>query len=139
MKRLENLDILQLATDSVEDTRGDLLEKQKEQLFAGKDGSGEAITPFYRPATIAIKRKKGQPTDRVTLRDKGDFYGGLFVDVRKDSFVVDSTDPKAGALIKKYGPDILKIGGDFKEEYIQQLRPVFNQRIEEVTLLKFNS
>jgi hypothetical protein len=138
MKRLEKLDVLQVAVDSIEATRAELIERQKEQLYDGKTGSGDDITPFYRPATIAMKRKKGQPTDRVTLRDKGEFYAGVFVDVRSDSFITDSADAKAAALTKKYGDDILKLGGRFKEAYVEDLRPVFQERIEEVTSLNFS-
>lgn len=32
----------------------------------------------YSPLTIAIKEEKGQPTNRVTLRDTGDFEASFF-------------------------------------------------------------
>ena len=41
----------------------------EEQLQRGIDATGQPITPGYRPLTISIKRQKGQPTNRVTLRD----------------------------------------------------------------------
>ena len=44
------------------------------QLYEqGRDGAGVEIMSYapYEPVTIEIKRSKGQPTNRVTLRDTG--------------------------------------------------------------------
>jgi hypothetical protein len=136
MKRLEGLDVMQAAADSIDDTREDLIRHQLEQMFAGQNSKGREIKPFYRPSTIARKRKKGQPTDRVTLKDTGSFYGGVFVDVRKDTFVIDSTDPKSAAIAERY-KNIFGLAGQFKVDYIRDLSPVFNSKIENVTGLKF--
>ena len=40
----------------------------------------------YATSTIKRKRKKGQPSDRVTLKDSGDFYGTIDAEA-KDNFV----------------------------------------------------
>jgi hypothetical protein len=135
MKRLENVDVLQLAAESIEDTRSELIENQQEQLFAGKTSAGGDISPFYKPATIAKKKKKGQPTDRVTLKDTGAFYNAVFVDVRQTTFVVDSADPKTEFLARRY-KNIFGLDGQFKAQYINDLRPVFNKKIEDITQLK---
>lgn len=138
MKRLEKLDVMQVAADSMEDTRQDIIRHQQDQLFAGRNADDREITPFYRPSTIARKKKKSQPTDRVTLKDTGSFYDGVFVDVRKETFVVSSTDPKTGFLVKKYNA-VFGLAGDFKVEYVRDLRPVFNKKIEDITGLKFGT
>lgn len=131
MKRFEAVDVSQLAVESIEDTRNDLIEWQKEQLFLGKKQTGSDITPFYKPATIREKKKKGQPTDRVTLKDTGVFYNAVFVDVRSAEFVIDSEDRKAPWLIDKYGESIFGLGGVFKVGYISELQPVFVDKVRE--------
>lgn len=61
----------------------------------------------YSPLTIEIKKQKGQPYDRVTLHDEGDFSGSFFLDVGQDSFEIKAGDGKTQDLIKKYGRQIL--------------------------------
>ena len=61
----------------------------------------------YRPLTIAIKEQKGQPTNRVTLRDTGDFESSFYLEVSNKQFEVKASDWKTEALIKKYGRQIL--------------------------------
>lgn len=103
---------------------------QREQLFSGINEQGDQITPEYSPRTVAIKRKKGQPTDRVTLRDTGDFYQGIFMDPREDIYVIDSADEKSGALQKKYGEEIFGLAPKNQDTYVEQnLEPVFMDRV----------
>jgi len=45
----------------------------QEQMYQGITSKGIDIKPAYANSTIKIKRKKGQPTDRVTLFDTGGF------------------------------------------------------------------
>jgi len=137
MKRLEAVDVMELAAESIEDTKSDMVEWQKEQLFAGKKETGGSIKPFYRPATIKEKKKKGQPTDRVTLRDKGPFYNAVFVDVRQTTFIIDSADRKTPFLVNRYGESIFGLGGIFKIGYISDVRPVWEKKIEDKTGLTF--
>lgn len=138
MKRLEGLDIMQAAADSIEDTREDLIRHQQEQMFAGQNSKGRPIKPFYSPSTIARKKKLGQPIDRVTWKDKGGFYAGVFVDVRKDTFVTGSADSKTTFLVERY-KNVFGLAGQFKADYIRDLSPVFNNKIENITGLKFAS
>lgn len=137
MKRLEDLDVDKLAMESIEDSKKELIEWQQGQLFAGKESSGGFIRPKYRANTVLIKRKKGQPTDRVTLKDTGDFYKGIFVDVRNVTYVIDSTDYKTPMLVNKYGKTIFGLGGVFMIGYRRDVRPIFNDKISDSLKLSF--
>lgn len=132
MKRFERLDLPAIATDSVQETKTDYLEQQRQQLYAGKDSDGNSITPFYRPATISRKKKKGQPTDRVTLKDHGDFYNSLYLDAMgSGGFDIKSDDPKAKWLFERYGLQILGLGGGFRMVYVEELKPTLFMRVRE--------
>ncbi len=137
MKRLENVDVDQLAMESIEDSKKDLIEWQQEQLFAGKNSAGGFIKPPYKASTKAIKSRKGQPTDRVTLKDTGAFYKAVFVDVRDTTYVIDSTDYKSPLLQNKYGKSIFGLGGIFMIGYRRDVRPIFNDKISEALKLSF--
>ncbi len=78
----------------------------QEQLYQGKDSKGIDIKPAYAQSTIKIKRKKGQPTDRVTLFDKGDFYNSLEIIAGKNDAVIRTVISYSVFLVNKYA-DIL--------------------------------
>lgn len=90
----------------VVDLEPDMVESQQERLFEGKYPTGEIIFPPYKPFTIFMKTIKEQPTDRVTLKDTGDFHRGIFVKKQGENLIIDSTDEKSAKLQEKYGENI---------------------------------
>lgn len=82
----------------------------EEQLFErGINRLGVEVMDYapYSPVTIEIKEAKGQPTNRVTLRDEGDFESSFFLEVGDKQFEIRASDFKTEDLIKKYGRQIL--------------------------------
>lgn len=82
----------------------------EEQLFEqGINRLGVDIMDYmpYTPLTISIKEEKGQPTNRVTLRDEGDFESSFYLEVGDKQFEIKASDFKTEDLIKKYGRQIL--------------------------------
>ena len=63
----------------------------------------------YSPLTIEIKQSKGQPTNRVTLRDEGDFESSFFLEVGNTQFEIKASDWKTEELIHRYGRQILGV------------------------------
>lgn len=83
-----------------------------DQLYRrGINGKGEKIMDYmpYTAATVRIKKKKGQPTTRVTLRDTGDFHNSMFVVFDAEGFYVTASDDKTPELIEKYGDEIFRL------------------------------
>lgn len=82
----------------------------EEQLYEqGINRLGVEIADYapYSPVTIAIKEAKGQPTNRVTLRDEGDFESSFFLEVGDKQFEIKASDFKTEDLTRKYGRQIL--------------------------------
>lgn len=102
------------------------------QLYdKGINALGVEISSYmpYRPLTIEIKSAKGQPTDRVTLKDTGDFYKSVHVKADKTYFEVVASDWKADELLGKYGDDILGLTSAHKQELIwQKIYPALLQQ-----------
>lgn len=139
LKRFEAIDTDKICVETMEESTGAIAEKNKEQLFSGENAEGSEIKPGYTPFTIAIKQSKGQPTDRVTLRDTGSFYQGIYVNVQNEQIVSGSTDVKTLKLLDKYGNEIFGLNDRFKIEVIREtVRPLFNDKIENATGLKIN-
>lgn len=61
----------------------------------------------YSPLTIEIKKEKGQPYNRVTLRDEGDFDQSFYVEADRRQFTIKAADWKTEDLIQRYGRQIL--------------------------------
>ena len=80
-----------------------ILDANREQMFEGKRSDGSMIDPEYTPITKDIKKQKGQPDDRVTLKDTGDFYDAMFTQKENnETFIISSDDEKTQKLLEKY-------------------------------------
>lgn len=83
-----------------------------DQLYRrGIDGKGVKIMDYqpYTATTVKIKRRKGQPTTRVTLRDTGAFHKSMFLVFDSEGFYVTSSDNKTQELVSKYGETIFRL------------------------------
>lgn len=83
-----------------------------DQLYRrGINGRGEKIMDYkpYTARTIKIKKQKGQPTTRVTLRDTGAFHESMYVVFDSEGFYITASDEKTQDLIEKYGEEIFRL------------------------------
>ena len=83
-----------------------------DQLYRrGINGRGEKIMSYmpYTAKTIQNKKRKGQPTTRVTLRDTGAFHKSMFVVFDSEGFYITASDEKTEELVKKYGEEIFRL------------------------------
>lgn len=106
----------------------------KDQLYErGINGRGVSIASYqpYAPRTIRVKIKKGQPTDRVTLKDTGEFYNSFDVVFDENGFYITSDDEKAQYLVEKYGRNIFRLTDEnltiLLREYI---RPILTEKMK---------
>lgn len=79
------------------------------QLYEkGVNALGVEIASYepYSMYTVSIKGMLGQPADRVTLKDTGDFHDSFYVIYREDEFEITASDDKREALVNRYGPEI---------------------------------
>ena len=60
----------------------------------------------YSPVTVEEKRLRGQPYNRVTLRDTGDFESSFYIRYMDDGFEITASDWKTDDLVRKYGREI---------------------------------
>lgn len=96
-----------------------------EQLYEqGENALGVSIMSYrpYADSTIRRKRAKGQPYNRVTLRDEGDFERSFFLKVSLFDFQIAASDFKTEYLTRRYGDEILGLSdenvGVLRREYL---------------------
>jgi|WetSurMetagenome_2_1015567.scaffolds.fasta_scaffold35696_4 hypothetical protein len=83
----------------------------QDQLYNnGVNADNEVIMDYepYSEITIKIKQNLGQPTDRVTLKNEGDFYRGFTIEFSDGGFYITSLDKKAEQLALKYSTNLAK-------------------------------
>lgn len=105
-----------------------IIELNQAQLFElGEDSEGKRLWSFspsqpYSPYTIKLKEAKGQPTDRLTLRDTGKFYESFRIMVGRDEFIIDANGQKDNSnLFDEYGDNILGLNKFSMEELVERL------------------
>ena len=130
IQRLKSLEseIFDAARKTLEENKEIILDMNSEdQLFEkGINREGVEIASFapYSPVTIQIKREKGQPTNRVTLRDEGDFHYSFFIEFTDDGFEIKASDWKARNLVANYGETILGLTNEnFRDLAVNYVAP----------------
>lgn len=144
LENINELNIPVICQEILENNEAVMADLNATQLSQGLRTDGTRITPEYAELTVMIKSEKtglSGITDRVTLFDEGDYYKGLFADVKGQDIFYGSTDPKEQALNKKYATAKGKLEGlneDSADDLASGfLTPQFNDRIEKETGLKF--
>jgi len=84
----------------------------------------------YSTTTVKIKRVKGQPTNRVTLFDTGEFYASFVVKPYRGGFTIDADAEKEdNNLFDEFGEDVVGLNQEnlqtiinfFKDEILEKI------------------
>lgn len=87
------------------------------QLYdQGIDSEGKSLSDIgggYSPRTIEIKQEEGQPTDRVTLKDTGEFYRSFRVTFIDGDLLIHANPYKGDVnLYREWGLNIVGLTQD---------------------------
>lgn len=144
LKRLDYSKILNniLKDEAVQKYILDL--NREKQLF--KDGInilGEKLRSdlarfgqVYSNNTINIKTEKGQPTNRVTLKDTGEFYSTFFLKTNPFDFTIEADTIKDGEDLQDRFPDILGLAEENKNLLVIYIQDELIPLIKTVILKK---
>ncbi len=133
MEAIKAVDIDKIVEDAIEATKGELLNQNRAQMEAGQNKEEKAITPLYAPSTVSKKKRKGQPYDRVTLKDKGEFYNKMGAQVDNEQVLIGSGVEYAKYLEARYGIQIFGVGGVYQVRYNDVLAPVIISKVKDQT------
>ncbi len=82
-------------------------EQTNEQMFKGEDSQGQQFVPSYALSTTIIKKKKGQPTNRVTLKDTGDLYSSIDIQANTTNMIISANIEYFKYLVVHYDQNII--------------------------------
>lgn len=102
------------------------------QLFLrGIDGDGVDLNSLtesgfgYSQTTIANKRRKGQPTNRVTLFDAGRFYASFRLILTQSNFHIEANAQKGDSnLFDDFGTAIVDLTDESIDRIVEMLIPL---------------
>ncbi|NQX78796.1 hypothetical protein [Gilvibacter sp.] len=99
-----------------------LIEIQTQIQLYQKGQTSKAITivPSYAQSTIGKKKRKGDPFDRVTLKDTGALYSSVRFEALDDRLIVTTNVSYTKYLTAKYGPDIFGIQNLEMENFLEK-------------------
>ena len=103
-------------------------DKQLEDKGVGYDN--KKLKPKYKRITVSIKQRKGQPSDRVTLKDTGAFHKSFTLNAFSDFFTITATNNKTDKLVEKYGEKIFGLTIPNKNRVARDLRPKLIQKLK---------
>ena len=137
---LEALDVKEVWKQALQDNEEFIVELNSEdQLFEkGINSQGVSIADYkpYTPFSVKIKKEKGQPTGRVTLRDEGDFHLSFYLAISDDEMEIKASDEKVGSLSRKYGESILGLTESNLNEVVEvYVRPAVEQAFKKALQL----
>jgi hypothetical protein len=100
-----------------------IIELNQEQLYnLGEDSEGKSLGT-YAPTTVMIKQAQGVPTDRITLKDTGDFYSSFKVFYSNGEIFIDADGQKDDTnLFDEYGEDILGLNDANMSIFIDEVK-----------------
>ena len=86
----------------------------------GQDAEQSEISPSYALSTVIAKQKKGQPTDRVTLKDTGALYDSIRVEATATQLIISANVEYYKYLVIHYDTNILLgLQEPFLKKYIE--------------------
>ena len=124
MRTIQNDFIVEVVRSIVEKNSNEIIELNTEkQLFDKGIGSdGKRLEPFpYSNPYEKLKKRIGQPTDRITLRLEGDFYKSFEVVIGNEQFQINANDFKTKFLLKRYGQKVLGLTNSNVSQFSQMI------------------
>jgi hypothetical protein len=136
--RFKGIDIDVLVEESFLETEDEFKRLNTEQLFEGKLNDGSDIKPEYAESTKRRKKRKGQPSDRVTTRDTGDYHNEFTVRPDNDELQIGSNVEYEQYLDKRYGKKLYGLMPVRNEQFtFGPFWSVLQTKLEEKTHLTF--
>jgi hypothetical protein len=103
-----------------------------DQLYNVGEDSGGNVLESYAASTVVYKAGKGQPYDRTTLKDTGEFYDTFNLKFNfVDDFEIMANDEGKG-LFDRYGKGIV----GWTKENTNEIKDFIQKTFLEITIAK---
>lgn len=108
-----------------------LKELQQEQMDTGIDSQSKSLGE-YAESTIGIKKRKGQPYDRVTLKDTGSLYDAITTQLESGEVAFDSIVDHTKWVTKRYSEEVFGLNEKSIDKLNLKLIPIIQRKLYEL-------
>ena len=135
----ELLDLQKTLSESISETKEDLAESNRTQMYWGFDSTGALIGEKhpYLSTVYALRKEEMNPLPGFGKPDlylTGTFNKSIKVDINSDTYKFTADDPNGLLDSDRYGDDVLGLNEQFKTDYVTEfLEPAFNEKIKQET------
>jgi hypothetical protein len=127
-RRLKPFEIGNEVVSVIEDTTGDIVKANQDQLGLGLLSSGKEIKSlqtgsfFYSRSWESYRRSLGLQVEYFDLKVTGAFWRSIGVDtITKTTYDIDASDSKTDDLTRMFGNEILGLSDDSKARYVREV------------------
>lgn len=139
LRKFEALDPVEVIGDAIQATAAEAKNLNREQLFLRGEKADGTRLKDYKSDKYARRKYAMNPAPGFGVPDAyltGELQRELFIDVRSDTVVFDSTSPHAAFMIERDGPAVFGLTDDSKEKYRETFMPVALRDIKAKTGVK---
>lgn len=131
---LKSVKMQDVISSSIDATRYEAVEAQRDQMLHGKASDGKLIGKYKNPKYAQKKYAQNSEAGlgNVDLYLKGDFQKDVFIDTRDKSVVFSSADSKLEDLVDRYGDRIFGLSPSYAAQYsARHIAPEAIKRIKQ--------
>ncbi len=131
--KIQNLlsELTEIEDNIIDDNADSYVNENVKYLYEqGKTSEGVSL-PEYAESTKKYKIRKGQPIDRMTLRDTKAFHNSFFAEYNYGKLEITASDVKTTVLTKRYGSDIFGLTEENRRKVSREIiLPIFVSEIK---------
>jgi len=119
---------------TIDRNKGVLIDQQQTQMNKGRDAFNVSLIPSYAESTIKQKKRKGDPFNRVTLKDTGELYRSIQIDTTTTQAIISTNVEYFKYLVDHYDTNIiLGIQSEFLNEFLNKyFKPELRKAWEQI-------
>lgn len=127
-RRLKPFDIREEVKEVIEETTGDIVKENQNQLGLGLLSSGKEIKNlqtrsfFYSRGWEAYRKSLGLQVEYFDLKVTGAFWRSIEVgDITPTTFEISATDEKTDSILEMFSDKILGLAPDQRSDYVRNV------------------
>lgn len=126
---MQRLNPNRLMRDVIDETsvKAQIIDLNQSQMFDnGIDAKGETLGDYSQVSVTKYGKRPG----RIQLKDTGEFYDSMKVNVEEDKFIIIGDTDKGDVDLANVYPDVLGLTTESKEEILPEIAQRLSEKIK---------
>lgn len=130
---MQRLNPNRLMRDVIDETsvKAQIIDLNQSQMFdKGIDAKGETLGDYSQVSVTKYGKRPGH----IQLKDTGEFYDSMKVNIEEDKFIIIGDTDKGDVDLANVYPDVLGLTTESKEEILPEISQRLSEKIKEEIL-----